>query len=84
MRRKAEPSTTEKWSLSPDQTTLEINKLFITQVNKALFERIKSVLFSMVALFAEWAYDLVKHDCHFTLLSLCPQGWKLLENKDRM
>ena len=30
-----------------------------------------------MAPFAEQDYDLVKHDFHFTLLSLCPQDWKL-------
>ena len=33
----------------------------------------------MVAPFAQQAYDLVKHNCHFTVLSLGPQDWKFLE-----
>ena len=44
-----------------------------------LFETIKPAPFAIVAPFAEWIYDLVKHDCHFTLLSLVPRTgnhWK--------
>ena len=26
---------------------------------------------------AEQGYDLIKYDCHFSLLSLCPQDWKI-------
>ena len=46
-------------------------------------ERIKSAPFAITAPFADQVYDLVKHGCHFTLLSLCPQDWKLLESKSR-
>ena len=35
-------------------------------------ERVKPEPFAVVAPFAEQACDLVKHDCHFTLLSLSP------------
>ena len=46
-------------------------------------ERVKPEPFAIVAPFAEQASDLVKHDCHSTLLSLCPQDWKFLGSKNR-
>ena len=35
-------------------------------------DRVQPELFATVAPSAEQACDLVKHDCHFTLLSLSP------------
>lgn len=34
-----------------------------------------------MAPFAEQAYDLVKHDSHFSLLNFHPQDWKLLKKQ---
>ena len=47
-------------------------------------EKIKLMPFAIMAPFAEHAYDLVKHDCHFTLQNLCPKDWKLLKSKTRI
>ena len=41
-------------------------------------QRTKPAPFAVMAPLAEQAYDLIKHDRHFTLLGLCPQDWDLL------
>ena len=47
-------------------------------------ERVKPEPFAIVAPSAEQACDLVKHDSHLTLLSLCPQDWKFLEARTEL
>ena len=53
-------------------------------MNYSIVEPVKLEPFAVVAPFAEQACDLVKHDCHFTLLSGCPQDWKLLEARPEL
>ena len=50
-----------------------------------LTERTKSAPLAVLAPFAQQAYDLVKHDCHFTLLSLdltTGNYWKVRAERD--
>ena len=44
--------------------------------------RTKPAPLAVLVPFPDQAHDLVKHDCRFTLLSSCPQDWKLLESKN--
>ena len=74
----------DKYGKPHTQKRKRISSIILVPRNKSrqTDERVEPAPFTIVAPFAEQACDLVKHDCHFTLLSLSP-GWEITGSQNR-